>query len=290
MLVKDKGGNLMTNKIIVKSRSIGDGEKTYIIAELGINHKGDVSLARDLIKQAALSGADAVKIQTYVTEKRVAKDSPIFGILKECELNYKQQQQLFDFAQENGITLFSTPFDDDSVDFLESVNNPCYKVASFDLVNKQLLNKIVSKQKPMIISRGMASQSEMDQAVAIARKANIPFAMLHCVSAYPVKSLASLNLKTIRVIAEIYQCPTGFSDHTSGIEIAKYAVAAGANIIEKHFTLSRENGAPDNPVSIEPKELKQMAASIRKTEEILGENRLGNVAEEEGTLQFRRET
>jgi sialic acid synthase SpsE len=277
-------------QIKIGGKVVGEGQKTYLIAEVGINHKGEVGLAKELIESAAASGADAVKIQTYITEKRVAKDSPIFGILKDCELSFKEQQELFKHAESKNVTLFSTPFDDESVDFLESVKNPCYKVASFDIVNKHLLSKVVSKKKPVIISRGMAKREEMDKAVAITQEAKVPLAMLHCVSAYPVKSYANLNLKLIRAIVDLYQCPAGFSDHTFGIEIPKYAVAAGASIIEKHFTLSRDNGAPDNPVSIEPAELMKMVAEIRQAEEIMGQEHFGDVSEEQGILQFRRPT
>src|SRR3990167_6902347 len=151
----------------IDNRKIGEAEKTYVIAEIGINHKGDPELAKEMITQAQAAGADAVKIQTYLTEKRVAKDSPIFSILKACELSFDQQKTLFYFAREKGITLFSTPFDDESIDFLDSVNNPCYKVASFDLVNKKLLLNVLSVKKPVILSRGMASRQEMDEAVLL---------------------------------------------------------------------------------------------------------------------------
>jgi len=288
--VINKEGGVVKQQIIINDRLIGEGQATYVIAELGINHKGDQGIARELINEAKSAGADAVKLQTYITEKRVAKDSPIFNILKECELSFDEQKKLFDYAGEVGVDIFSTPFDDESVDFLASIDNCCYKIASFDLVNKKLLQKVAAQNKPVIMSRGMANLSEIEIAAAIFEEADLPFAILHCVSAYPVTLHDSLNLKIIQAINNHFNCPVGFSDHTFGIEIPKYAVAAGASIIEKHFTLSRENGAVDNPVSIEPKELSEMVASIRGVEKVLGGVCFGSVAEEKDILQYRRAT
>jgi len=278
----------MTDKIKIGERLAGEGYPTYVIAEIGINHNGDFSLAKKLIEQARYSGADAVKFQTYITEKRVGKNSPIFEILKKCELSFDVQKQLFVYAATIGIEAFSTPFDGESVDFLSSINVPCYKVASFDLVNKELLKKIVSQGKPVIMSRGMADQHEIDEAVSIAKRAAVPCAILHCISAYPVNSLSILNLRTIRALKERYSCPVGFSDHTLGIGVPPYAVAAGASIIEKHFTISRISEGPDHALSVEPEELKEMVISIRKVEEMMGDIRLSAVPEEKDILQYRR--
>ena len=280
----------MSQTIKINNQIIGEGQPAYIIAEIGINHNGDLNLAKELIDQAKAAEADAAKLQTYITEKRVKKDSPIFDILKKCELSFVLQKQLFDYAKEKGIEVFSTPFDDESVDFLSSINVACYKIASFDLVNTLLLGRIVAQGKTVIVSRGMANQVEIDKAISIIRRAKVPFALLHCVSAYPVKSYASLNLRTIQVLKSRYNCPAGFSDHTFGGEIPGYAVAAGAKIIEKHFTLSRKNNAPDNPISLEPQELKEMVSSIRKIEEMMGEACWSSVSEEKDVLQYRRMT
>jgi len=278
----------MADKIKIGRKTVGKGEPTYVIAEVGINHNGNFDTAVKLIDQAAFSGADAVKLQTYITERRVKTDSPIFGILKQCELNFDQQKKLFDYAKKKRIDIFSTPFDPESVDFLASIDCPCYKVASFDLVNKDLLFKISEQFKPVIMSRGMADKKEIDEAVSIFNEKHIPYVLLHCISAYPVNDFTNLNLSTIKYMEEIYNCPAGYSDHTLGIEIAKYAVASGASIIEKHFTLSRKDKGPDHGMSTEPEELKEMIKSIRFVEGIIGNPMLSSVPEERDILQYRR--
>jgi N,N'-diacetyllegionaminate synthase len=264
------------------------GKDVFVIAEIGINHGGDTDIARKLIDEAVVSGVSAVKFQTYITEKRVAKDSPIFDILKKCELSFDEERELFDYASEKGITAFSTPFDEESVDFLASVDSPCYKIASFDLVNKELLKKVAQIGRPVIMSRGMADQKEIDEAVEILNAGGVDIALLHCVSAYPVNSVSSLNLATIRALGDRYNCPIGFSDHTVGTEAAQYAVAAGANIIEKHFTLSREADGPDHALSTEPVEMKSMVAGIRRVKDMMGTAVWGSVPEEKDILKYRR--
>lgn len=267
---------------------IGFQEKVFVIAEVGINHNGDVKKARELIDEAKASGASAVKLQSYITEKRVKKDSPIFGILKKCELSFSDQKELFSYARNQDIEIFSTPFDDESVDFLSESGVSCYKVASFDIVNMKLLKKISEKKKPVIMSRGMATLKEIDSAIEIFRKMEINYVLLHCVSAYPVTDKKSLNLSTIRFLEERYQCPVGFSDHTIGIDVAITAVAAGAVAIEKHFTLSRNEHGPDHAMSTEPHELKEMVRKISEVQELLGKPATGLVDAEKDILQYRR--
>lgn len=267
---------------------VGDAHDVFVIAEVGINHNGDMDTARSLIDRAAWAGASAVKLQTYITEKRVSKDSPIFGILKQCELSFDQQRDLIAYAKERGIIVFSTPFDEESVTFLAEVSVPCYKVASFDIVNMRLLKAIVRQKRPVIVSRGMANQAEIDAAVALLREADVPFALLHCISAYPVPSLSDLHLRTIAALKERYGCPVGFSDHTIGIEAPPYAVAAGASIIEKHFTLSRTLDGPDHAMSTEPEEFQRMVTMIRQARAMLGQPVTGPIEAEKGTLQYRR--
>jgi len=278
----------MSEIVTIGEKTIGMGLPTYVIAELGINHNGDFDTAVKLIDQAAASGADAVKLQTYITEKRVKKDSPIFPILKQCELNFEQQKRLFDHARKINIDIFSTPFDKESVDFLASVNCQAYKVASFDLVNKTLLSEIALRSKPVIMSRGMADKKEIDEALFILNSKCVPVVLLHCVSVYPVSDMKSLNLSTINYLNKIYNCPVGYSDHTLGIEISKYAVCAGACVIEKHFTLSRLSKGPDHGMSTEPQELRNMVDSIREIEKIIGKPTLSPVPEEKDILQYRR--
>jgi len=272
----------------IASGNIGCGKDVFIIAEIGINHNGNINIAKQLIDKAAWAGADAVKLQTYITEKRVAKDSPVFGILKQCELEFKQQEELFKYARDKKMTIFSTPFDDESVDFLASIGAPFYKIASFDIVNRKLLGKVAKQARPVIMSRGMADQEELDEAVGIMRRHACDIVILHCVSAYPVPSHTCLNLETIRALKERYCCPVGFSDHTLGIEASKYAVASGARVVEKHFTLSRKNKGPDHALSTEPEEFKDMVKGIRIAAEMLGEAVWSPVPAEKDILQYRR--
>ncbi len=264
------------------------GRKTFLIAEVGINHNGDVEKAKRLIDAAASAGADAVKIQTYITEKRTKRDSPIFGILKQCEIPFEGQRELFAHAKRKGVLLFSTPFDGESVAFLEEMQVPCYKIASFDLVNGPLLKEVASKGRPVLLSRGMAEQKEIDAAVKTLQAAKTPFALLHCISAYPVPSLSDLHLSTVRALAERYGCPAGYSDHSPGIDASAIAVAAGADIIEKHFMLENDADAPDKPVSLGPAEFTKMVDRIREIETMLGEPLWGSIEAEAGIRQFRR--
>ena len=272
----------------INSKIIGGGQPVFVIAEIGINHNGDLNTARKLIDEARQAGADAVKLQTYITEKRAPKDSPIFGILKQCELKFEEQKELFKYANDKNITAFSTPFDDESVDFLASINIPCYKIASFDIVNKKLLGKVASQGKPVIMSRGMASREEINAAVKIMQDAGIDIVLLHCISAYPVPPNTPLHLETINALKQRYGCPAGFSDHTLGIDAAKYAVAAGADAIEKHFTLSRNGKGPDHSLSTEPKEMGELVRGIREVRELMRGTVWSSVPAEKDILQYRR--
>ena len=269
-------------------RSIGDGNPVFIVAEVGINHNGDLNLARQLLEKAKESGADAVKLQTYLTEKRVPKDSPIFDLLKKCELSYEEQKELFSMGHDLGLSVFSTPFDDEAVDFLDQVGVPILKVASFDIVNKKLLTRMAATGRPVIMSRGMATREELESALSIFDHQGTQSAILHCVSAYPVKSESDLNLSTIRYLKEHYQRPVGLSDHTLGIEAPVWAVAAGAQIIEKHFTLSTNMEGPDHAISADPATLEKMVSSIRRFESALGKPVSGPIGAEEDILQYRR--
>lgn len=272
----------------IGEKIIGEGQPVFVIAEIGINHNGDFETAKKMIEMAKCAGASAVKLQTYITEKRVHGNSPIFDILKQCELSFLQQEELFKYASALGIIIFSTPFDDESVDFLNSINIPCYKIASFDLVNTQFIKKIVAKGKPVIMSRGMSNQQEIDEAVDIVKSSKVDFIIMHCVSAYPVTSHTSLNLKMIQALKDRYQCPVGFSDHTIGIKASKYAVAGGASVIEKHFTLSRQSKCPDHAISAEPAEMKEMISAIKYVQEIMGGIIWSSIPEEKDILQYRR--
>jgi sialic acid synthase SpsE len=278
----------MVIKMKIRDRYIGEGYQPYVVAEIGINHNGDMEKAKELIDRAKWARASAVKLQTYITEKRVPKDSPIYSLLKQCELSFEQQENLFRYAREKEIEIFSTPFDDESVDFLTSVDTACFKIASFDVVNKKLLIKISEQGKPVIMSRGMANKQEIDKAVGILNDHKLDFALLHCISAYPVSSLTVLNLRTIQALKDRYGCTVGLSDHTIGIEAAKYAVAAGATIIEKHFTLSRKSEGPDHAISAEPEQLKELVDSTEFVHDIMGEAIWSSTEAESDILQYRR--
>lgn len=271
-------------------KTIGGGNSIFVIAEVGINHNGEMKLAEELVRKAAESGADAVKLQTYITEKRVAKDSPIFDLLKRCELTYNQQTELFALGRELGIILFSTPFDEEAVDFLKDAGAPMMKVASFDVVNKRLLRKVADAGLPVVMSRGMATGEELDRAVEVFDSKDVATILLHCVSAYPVPSPKDLNLSTIRYLEEKFARPAGFSDHTIGVQASVWAVAAGARIIEKHFTLDTKMEGPDHAISADPATLKELVKNIRLVEGALGSPVLGPIEVEKDILQYRRET
>jgi len=274
------------NLIQVGGKNVGDNQPVFVIAEVGINHNGDLDVAYELIDKAVWAGASAVKFQTYITEKRVQRDSPIFEILKQCELSFQEQGGLFDYAKDKGILAFSTPFDSESVSFLSETGSPCFKIASFDLVNKPLLEDVARSGKPIIMSRGMANQEEIDMAMDVLKNNSV--ILLHCVSAYPVTQLSSLNLTTIRALQERYQCPVGYSDHTIGVDAARFAVAAGAVVIEKHFTLSRALDGPDHALSSEPDELKDLVKQCNVIKTMLGEPAWSSIEEERDILQYRR--
>jgi N,N'-diacetyllegionaminate synthase len=279
----------MKEIIFLGNKKVGKGQPTFIVAEAGINHNGDIDVAKEMIIAAAKCGADAIKFQTYQTEKRVNRNSPIYNVLKTCELTKKDHEELFNTAKENGILFFSTPFDKESVDFLDSLPVPMYKIASFYLVNLNHLEYVASKGKPIIASRGMANKKEIQNAVDIFSKYNVDYALLHCVSSYPLKK-EDANLNVIRSLKDNYNCVVGYSDHTLGIETAVYAVAVGANIIEKHFTLNKDQEGPDHKLSADPDELKEMISKIRELEKILGSNEIRLIEAEKGTIVYRKFT
>lgn len=279
--------------IIIENKKIGFGNSVFIIAEIGINHNGDMQSAKNLIKSAKDNGASAIKLQTYITEKRTKSDSPIFKILKQCELNFHQTKELFDYAREIDILPFSTPFDDESVQFLVSINCPVFKIASFDTVNKSLLRKVAEANKPVIMSTGMTNEKELGAAwKSLGGKKDglgCELALLHCVSSYPTPD-DEANLSLISYLNEIHSGPVGYSDHTIGINIPIMAVAAGAKIIEKHFTLNTSDNGPDHFLSADPSTLKKMTEGIRKMEIILGKNEMRVRDIEKNILQYRRLT
>lgn len=272
----------------LKQYGLNTNNKTYIVAEIGINHGGSVDLAKQLIESASRAGVDAVKFQTYLTEKRApAGNKVIFDILKKCELNFEVFSQLKEYSRRCGVEFFSTPFDEESLDYLESINCALYKVASFDTVNHKLLAHLAKTAKPVIMSVGMSNLEEIQEAYDILHKGIDKIILLHCVSAYPTQE-KDANLAAIGTLKENFDCVIGQSDHTSGIEVPLYAVAAGAQAIEKHFKIDDAMDCVDVLVSITETQMAQMVKQIRRLEKILGSPQLAIRKTEKDTLQFRR--
>lgn len=282
----------MGDKIIkIGSSYVGTGMPVHIIAEVGINHDGDMAKAVQLIREAKNSGADSVKLQTYITEYRVPKDHAVYGILKQCELSHDEQKELFALGKDLGITVFSTAFDDESVDFLEGLNTPVYKIASFDSVNTQLLKKVSLTKKPLIMSTGMTSLDELGAAwKALGGNSDgtgCDLLLMHCVSSYPLEDTRA-NLSTIPYLNSIHGGPVGYSDHTIGTKIPVLGVAAGATLIEKHFTLDVNSEGPDHAMSADPQTLSELVQGVRWVEEVLGAREMGVRDAEKEALSFRR--
>lgn len=275
---------------------------TYIIAEMSANHNGCIERAEAIVRAAAENGADAIKLQTYTAdtmtidcanEEFIVKNPlwagrTLYDLYKEAFTPWEWQPRLKALANDLGIDCFSTPFDSTAVDFLETCEMPCYKVASFELVDIPLLEKIASTGKPVIMSVGMASLGEIDEAVSALRQNGCPeIALLKCTSAYPAPP-EEANLRTIPHLAQSFDCIVGLSDHTMGSACAVAAVALGAKIIEKHFTLARADGGPDGAFSMEPHEFKQMVQDVRTVEKALGQVCYSMTSEQQKSLVFRR--
>ena len=271
------------NEIGIKSKF-----PTFIIAEIGINHGGDIAIAKALIDSAAKTGADAVKFQTYLTEKRVPANSPIFDILKKCELPFEAFKELKEYSEERGLIFFSTPFDEESVDYLESIGMGIYKIASFDIVNKPLLKRIAATKKPIILSVGMSNIEEIKTAVDNIKEHNPNLAILHCISAYPTNE-EDANLAAVHSLSASFpDCVIGQSDHTIDIKVPLYAVAAGACILEKHYKIDENMDCIDAPVSITEKQMKNLVAEVRSLEKILGSGVPELTPAQAGIEQYRR--
>ena len=261
-----------------------DNTNVYTIAEVSANHNGSIERAEAIVRAAADAGADAVKLQTYTADTMTIpcdnkyfrikgtlwEGKTLYELYQEAYTPWEWQPRLKALANELGMDCFSTPFDTTAVDFLEKMDVPCHKVASFEVVDIPLLKKIAATGKPVIMSTGMASLAEIDEAVTTLRENGTPeLALLKCTSAYPAPP-EEANLRTIPHLAQAFNCEAGLSDHTLGSAVAVGAVAVGARIIEKHFTLARADGGPDSAFSMEPHEFKQMVQDIRIVEKALG--------------------
>ena len=276
--------------LIKKLRNFGfnTNNRTYIIAEIGINHRGSVKVAKQLIDSAVRSGVDAVKFQTYITEQRAPKgNDEVFKILKDLELPFEAFKELQDYARRHDVDFFSTPFDKESVKYLESIGTDLYKIASFDIVNHQLLREVAKTGKPVIMSVGMSNLDEIEDAYNILKEGTNNIAILHCISSYPTIEKDS-NLSNIYKIQKQYDCIIGQSDHTNDIKVPIYAAAAGAQILEKHFKIDDDFECVDAPVSITEIQMKKMVEEVRDLEKIFGNEDFGLREAEKGAGIFRR--
>ena len=292
----------MNPKIEIANRPIGVDYAPYVIAELSANHNGKLDTAMKIIEEAKKTGADAVKLQTY-TADTITLDSDaeefqirgglwdgktLYQLYQEAHMPWEWHKPLFDHAGKLGITIFSSPFDNTAVDVLEDLNAPAYKIASFEAVDLPLIKYVASTGKPMIISTGMADADEIQEAIDAAREGGCKeLAILHCVSGYPAPA-SDYNLRTIRDMIERFGLVTGLSDHTIDNTTAITSVALGASIIEKHFTLNRNGGGPDDNFSLEPSEMAALCAGAKTAWDALGTIDYGRKSSEQGNVKFRR--
>ncbi|HET6974469.1 MAG TPA: N-acetylneuraminate synthase [Pyrinomonadaceae bacterium] len=271
----------------IGDRLVGPGQPVFVIAEAGVNHNGDLKLARALIDVAVDAGADAVKFQTFHADLLAVSDAPKAAyqlettdtqesqleMLRGLELSADAHRELRSYCDERGIVFLSTPFDEQAVDMLDELGVPAFKISSGDLTNSPLLEYAAGKKKPMILSTGMSELAEVIEAVSVLHAAGCenPI-LLHCVTNYPAEP-PEVNLRAMQTMRSAFNVPVGFSDHTEGIDVPLAAVALGACVIEKHFTLDRSLPGPDHRASLEPDELRQLVQSIRRVEVALGNGR-----------------
>lgn len=287
----------------IDGREVGPGKPVYIVAELSANHHQEFDRAAKLIEAAREAGADAIKLQTYTAETITIRSDrkeflidagtiwdgrSLHDLYAEAFTPWEWQPELKKIANEAGLALFSSPFDETAVDFLEQMDVPAYKIASFELVDIPLIQKMARTGKPLIISTGMATIDEIDEAVTAARMAGArEIALLKCTSSYPAPP-DEMNLRTIPELVRRFGVPAGLSDHTLGIAVPVASVALGACIIEKHLTLSRGEKGPDSEFSLEPEEFKAMIQAVRYAEKALGEVHFGPTERENSSRRFRR--
>ena len=288
----------------IGNRNISMGERPYLIAEMSGNHNGSLNRALEIVDIAAQSGADAIKLQTYTAQtmtldlktrdfmindsKSLWNGRQLYELYQEAHTPWDWHGAIMDRAAQHGIDCFSSPFDTTAVDFLEALNVPAYKIASFEIVDIPLIQKVASTGKPMIISTGMASVADIAEAVATAKEAGaIDIALLKCTSTYPATP-ENTNLATISNMRSTFGCSVGLSDHTHGCGVAIASVALGACIIEKHFTLSRGDGGVDSEFSMEPHEFQMMRVECDRAWHAIGGIIYGGTKAEEGSRMFRR--
>ena len=246
-------------------------KNTYVIAEGGLNHNGDINIAKKLIDSAKECGVNAIKFQTYKTENFVRETNQYFDVFKNAELNFEQFEELKNYSKNIGLTFFSTPFDIESAEFLNQLEIPCFKIASSDLTNLPLITKIAKMQKPMIISSGLSTMNEINDAVNCCLfEGNNQIALLHCVANYPAQP-NEVNMNVINTLKKTFDFPVGYSDNGESSLVDIVAVSMGANIIEKHFTLDKKMSGPDHSFSIDPNGLKSLISQIHEIDQMKGD-------------------
>jgi N-acetylneuraminate synthase len=294
----------MSIPIRIADRLIGRDQAPFIIAEMSGNHSQSLERALEIVEAAAKTGAHALKIQTYtpdtmtldIDEREFHISDPaspwsgtsLYKLYGEAYMPWEWHQPIFERARELGLIAFSTPFDDTAVDFLESLNVPCYKIASFENTDLLLIRRVAATGKPMIISTGMATVSELDDAVRAARDAGCrELILLKCASTYPATA-DNTNILTIPHLRDLFGTEVGLSDHTMGVGVSVASVALGATVIEKHFTLNRADGGVDSTFSMEPSEMAQLVVEANRAWQSLGQVRYGPTEAEMKSIQFRR--
>lgn len=291
----------MNQTITIAGREIGPAHKPFIIAEMSGNHNQSLERALAIVDAAADAGADAIKLQTYTAdtmtlpgaytiedENSLWKGRELYDLYQEAYTPWEWHKPIFNKAKERGIIAFSSPFDETAVDFLEELGAPAYKIASFENTDHPLIRKVAATGKPMIISTGAATIAELDEAVQVVRRAGYDkFILLKCTSTYPATP-QNTNLATIPHMRELFNVQVGLSDHTMGVGAAVAAVALGATVIEKHFTLSRADGGVDSAFSLEPNELKSLVIESERAWQALGKVQYGVQRAEEKSLLFKR--
>jgi pseudaminic acid synthase len=290
--------------IQIGDRLVGAGHEPFVIAELSGNHSQQLDIALAMVDAAAQAGAHAIKLQTYTADSMTLdvesddfviqeQDSlwngeKLHALYQKAATPYEWHQPLFDKAKSLGMLAFSSPFDEQAVDFLDDLNVPCFKIASFELTDLPLIRKAASKKKPLILSTGMASLTEIEQAMNVAKLAGCDdIILLKCTSTYPALA-SNTNLNTIPHLRDAFGCQVGLSDHTAGIGASIAAVALGASVIEKHFVLDRNAGGVDAAFSLEPQELTLLVSETKTAWQAMGEVRYGGTAAEEMSKQYRR--
>jgi pseudaminic acid synthase len=296
------GEIIMSKFISINGRKIGVEHLPYIIAEMSANHNGDINHAYKIIDMAKASGADAVKLQTYhpdtitmnmntpefMIEDGLWKGQSLYDLYESAYMPWDWHKPLFDYAKKLDISIFSSPFDRTAVDLLEDLNAPAYKIASFEAVDLALIKYTAETGKPLIISTGMANAAEIQEAIQAARDGGcVELAILHCVSGYPAPP-GDYNLKTLLDMQSQFGIPVGLSDHTIDNAIAIASVSLGACIIEKHVTMDRNGGGPDDSFSLQPNEFKSLCSNVRTAWQSLGDVDYGTKSSEKGNVKFRR--